>query len=70
MKIAIAFFCVYICNVTYPQAVGSCGYVIPYKILVLMESTEQVQHALRNTIITKRVVKLFYQNMSENDKKE
>ena len=31
---------------------------------------EQVQHALRKTVVTKRVVKLFYQNMSENDKKE
>ena len=30
---------------------------------------EKVQHALRRTIITKRVVKLFYTNMSENDKK-
>ena len=35
-----------------------------------LSHSEQVQHALRNTIITKRVVKLFYQNMSENDKKE
>ena len=30
---------------------------------------EKVQHALRRTIITKRVVKLFYTNMSENDRK-
>jgi CPA2 family monovalent cation:H+ antiporter-2 len=35
-----------------------------------LSHSEQVQHALRHTIITKRVVKLFYQNMSENDKKE
>ena len=27
----------------------------------------KVQHALRHTIITKRVVKLFFKNMSEND---
>ena len=31
---------------------------------------EKVQHALRHTIVTKRVVKLFFTNMSENDKKE
>ena len=32
--------------------------------------SEKVQHALRHTIVTKRVVKLFFTNMSENDKKE
>jgi len=32
--------------------------------------SEKVQHALRHTILTKRVVKLFFTNMSENDKKE
>ena len=32
--------------------------------------SEKVQHALRHTIITKHVVKLFLTNMSENDKKE
>jgi CPA2 family monovalent cation:H+ antiporter-2 len=31
---------------------------------------EKVQHALRKTIVTKRVVNLFLTNMSENDKKE
>lgn len=35
-----------------------------------MSHSDQVQHALRHTIITKRVVGLFYKNMSENDKKE
>ena len=30
---------------------------------------ERVQHALRKTIITKRVVNLFFTNMSENDQK-
>ena len=30
---------------------------------------ERVQHALRKTIITKRVVNLFFTNMSENDTK-
>jgi len=34
-----------------------------------MSHSEQVQHALRHTVITKRVVGLFYKNMSENDKK-
>ncbi len=29
---------------------------------------DKVQHALRHTIVTKRVVKLFFTNMSENDK--
>ena len=29
---------------------------------------EKVQRALRHTIITKRVVKLFFENMTENDK--
>lgn len=28
---------------------------------------DKVQHALRKTVVTKRVVKLFYTNMSEND---
>ena len=32
--------------------------------------SEKVQHALRHTIVTKRVVKLFFTNMSENDQKE
>ena len=32
--------------------------------------SDKVQHALRHTVITKRVVKLFFTNMSENDKKE
>ena len=32
--------------------------------------TEKVNHALRHTIVTKRVVNLFFTNMSENDKKE
>ena len=31
---------------------------------------DKVQHALRHTVVTKRVVKLFFTNMSENDKKE
>ena len=31
--------------------------------------SKKVQHALRKTIVTKRVVNLFYKNMSENDKK-
>ena len=31
---------------------------------------EKVNHALRKTIITKRVVNLFFTNMSENDKKD
>ena len=35
-----------------------------------LSHADQVQHALRHTIVTKRVVKLFYTNMSENDKKE
>ena len=35
-----------------------------------LSHAHQVQHALRHTIVTKRVVKLFYTNMSENDKKE
>ena len=35
-----------------------------------LSHAEKVQHALRHTIITKRVVKLFYTNMSENDKKD
>ena len=35
-----------------------------------MSHSDQVQHALRHTIVTKRVVGLFYKNMSENDKKE
>ena len=30
---------------------------------------ERVQHALRKTVITKRVVNLFFTNMSENDQK-
>ena len=34
-----------------------------------LSHADQVQHALRHTIVTKRVVKLFYTNMSENDKK-
>ena len=33
-------------------------------------TADKVQHALRHTILTKRVVKLFFTNMSENDKKE
>ena len=32
--------------------------------------TEKMEHLLRYTFLTKRVVKLFLQNMSENDKKE
>ena len=28
---------------------------------------DKVQHALRKTVVTKRIVKLFYTNMSEND---
>lgn len=35
-----------------------------------LSHADQVQHALRHTIVTKRVVKLFYTNISENDKKE
>ena len=35
-----------------------------------LSHADQVQHALRHTVVTKRVVKLFYTNMSENDKKE
>ena len=31
---------------------------------------EKVTHALRHTVVTKRVVQLFFTNMSENDKKE
>ena len=31
---------------------------------------EKVTHALRHTVLTKRVVQLFFTNMSENDKKE
>ena len=31
---------------------------------------DKVQHAVRKTFITKRVVNLFIKNMSENDKKE
>ena len=34
-----------------------------------LSHADQVQHALRHTVVTKRVVKLFYTNMSENDKK-
>ena len=34
------------------------------------EHSKKVNHALRKTVITKRVVNLFYTNMSENDKKE
>ncbi len=33
-----------------------------------MSHSDQVQHALRHTLVTKHVVKLFYRNMSENDK--
>ena len=33
-----------------------------------LSHADKVQHALRKTIVTKRVVKLFYTNMSENDK--
>ena len=33
-----------------------------------LSHADKVQHALRKTVITKRVVKLFYTNMSENDK--
>jgi len=32
-----------------------------------LSHADKVQHAVRKTIITKRVVKLFYKNMSEND---
>jgi CPA2 family monovalent cation:H+ antiporter-2 len=35
-----------------------------------LSHAEKVQHALRHTIITKRIVQLFYTNMSENDKKD
>ncbi len=35
----------------------------------LQAHAEKVNHALRHTIITKRVVNLFFTNMSENDKK-
>ena len=31
---------------------------------------DKVQHALRHTIVTKRVVKLFFENMTENDRKQ
>ena len=34
-----------------------------------LSHADLVQHALRHTVVTKRVVKLFYTNMSENDKK-
>lgn len=34
-----------------------------------LSHAQKVQHALRHTIITKRIVQLFYTNMSENDKK-
>ena len=60
MKIAIAFFCVYICNVTYPQAVGSCGYVIPYKILVLMESMIGVRRVTRPRTLKHETVCAHY----------
>ena len=33
-----------------------------------MSHSDKVQHALRHTLVTKHVVKLFYRNMSENDK--
>ena len=33
-----------------------------------LSHADKVQHALRKTVITKRIVKLFYTNMSENDK--
>jgi Kef-type K+ transport systems, membrane components len=35
-----------------------------------LSHADKVQHALRKTVVTKRVVKLFYENMSEHDKKE
>ena len=35
-----------------------------------LSHAQKVQHALRHTIITKRIVQLFYTNMSENDKKD
>lgn len=35
----------------------------------MMAHSEKVQHALRHTIITKRLVKLFFINMTENDQK-
>ena len=31
---------------------------------------EKMQRALRHTIVTKRVVKLFFENMTENDRKQ
>ena len=36
----------------------------------MQQHAEKVQHALRHTMVTKRVVKLFFTNMTENDKKE
>ncbi|MBQ9522605.1 MAG: cation:proton antiporter [Paludibacteraceae bacterium] len=35
----------------------------------MMAHSQKVQHALRHTIITKRLVKLFFINMTENDQK-
>ena len=36
----------------------------------MQQHAEKVQHALRHTMVTKRVAKLFFTNMTENDKKE
>ena len=35
-----------------------------------LSHAEKVTHALRHTVVTKRVVQLFFTNMSENDKKD
>ena len=32
-------------------------------------SADKVRHAVRKTVVTKRVVDLFFKNMSENDEK-
>ena len=36
----------------------------------LPSSADKVRHAVRNTVVTKRLVDLFLKNMSENDRKE
>ena len=33
-------------------------------------SADKVRHAVRKTVVTKRVVDLFFRNMSENDNNE
>ena len=35
-----------------------------------MSHSDKVRHAVRKTVVTKRVVDLFFTNMSENDKHE